>query len=294
MKYNRYIRSEGTSWAFWQFNEYETQINSAYWSGVSAISRASYEVRNAAPPVDARSVMHAQGPDALRVPVDGRAFIANLEDFLKWNRASFIMAATGALETYLWRVVLTALMSDPAAAHGKSKAIDGASWLKLGIRPDHTEIKKRITKDTWHQRYAAIRDIFGEIPDLQSRVQELDQIRIFRNNVGHAFGRDLSAEPNFSSRAMERMRSIDDKKFKEWLGVISKTAKVIDTVLVTNHIGDFEPMLHFHAYYESFGATKPPINREFISTYKVALAKAEGHSKGNEYSQTLIRAYINA
>lgn len=294
MKYNRYQRVEGTSWAFWQFNEYETQINSAYWSGVSALSRASYEVRNAPPPVDARAIMHATGLDAIRVPTDGRIFLANLEDFLKWNRASFIMAATGALETYSWRVVLTALMSDPAAAHGKSKAIDGVVWLKLGLKPDYAEIKKRITKDTWHQRYACLRDLFGDIPDLQSRVAELDQIRTFRNNVGHAFGRDLTAEPNLTVRTMERMRSIDDTKFKEWLGMISKAAKALDTVLVANHIGDFEPLLHFHSYFQALGATKPTINRSFVSEYKLALAKAEGHSKGNEYAQTLIRAYLNA
>lgn len=294
MKYDRFVRAEGTSWAFWQFNEYETQINSAYWSGVAGISRASYEVRNAASPVNARTVMHASGPDALRFPADGHAFVSNLEDFLKWNRASFIMAATGALETYSWRAVLTALMSDPAAAHGKSKAIDGAAWLKLGIRPDHSEVKKRITKDTWHQRYVALRGLFGEIPDLQANVSELDQIRIFRNNVGHAFGRDLSAEPNLTTRAMERMRTIDDQKFKDWLGIISRSAKVLDTVLVSNHIGDFEPMLHFHSYYDALGAIKPSITKEFISGYKLALANVEGHSKGNEYAQTLIRAYMNA
>ncbi|HXC52489.1 MAG TPA: hypothetical protein VN634_16530 [Candidatus Limnocylindrales bacterium] len=294
MKYDRFNRFEGTSWAFWQFNEYETQINSAYWSGVAAVSRASYEIRRSAPPVNARVVMHATGTDAQRISAEGPAFVANLGEFLKWNRASFILAATGAFETYIWRVVLTALMSDPAALHGKSRAIDGATWLKLGLRPDYSDIKKRVTKDTWFQRYAAVRNIFGEIPALSSRVPELDQIRIFRNNAGHAFGRDLTVEPNLTARTTERMRTIDDTKFKEWLGVISKSAKAIDSVLVKNHIGDFEPMIHFHNYYESLGTVKPGISSAFASQYKLALAKTEGHSKGNEYALTLIRAYLNA
>jgi len=90
------------------------------------------------------------------------------------------------------------------------------------------------------------------------------------------------------------MRTIDDTKFKEWLGVISKSAKAIDSVLVKNHIGDFEPMIHFHNYYESLGTVKPGISSAFASQYKLALAKTEGHSKGNEYALTLIRAYLNA
>lgn len=294
MKYNRYLRSEGTSWAFWQFNEYETQINSAYWSGVSALSRASYKVRNAPVPVDARAIMHADGPDAIRVPKDGKIFISNLGFYLNWTRASFIMAATGAFETYLWRAVLTALMSDPAAAHGKSKAIDGAVWLKLGLMPDYTKTKENVTKGDWNQRYSRLCNLFGDIPDLQSRVGELDKIRTFRNNVGHAFGRDLSMEPNLTVRTMEQMQTIKETKFKEWLGVISKSAKALDNVLVENHIGDFEPMLHFHSYYHALGVPKPEINGSFISKYKKVLAETEGHSKGKEYAKSLIAAYLSA
>lgn len=294
MKFERYKRSEGTSWAYWQFNDYETQINNIYWTGVAAVSRASYEVRNAVAPADARVVMCATGPDALRFPSDPTDFVSQSIDFLKWNRSSFIMAATGAFETYSWRAVLTALLSDPALPYGKSRAIDGATWLKLGLRPEYTEIKKRITKDTWAQRYAALRDLFGPIPKLQSNLIELDKIRLFRNNVGHAFGRDITAEPNLLTRNMERMRHIDDQKFKDWLSVISRSAKALDETLIQNHIGDFEPMLHFHSYYESLGPAKPKIDKAFITTYNLMLAKAEKHSKGLEYCRGLVEAYVKA
>lgn len=294
MKYDRYSRKEGTSWAFWQFNDYETQINGAYWTGVAAISHASYEVRHATPPTNARALMHATGRDALRFPSDKKAFISNLTDFLKWNRASFIVAATGALETYSWRIVLTALMSDPAAAHGKSRVIDGASWLKIGLHPNYSDIKKLVTKGTWQQRYSALQDLFGDIPKLELHLQELDRIRKFRNNVGHAFGRDLDAEPILTTRIMDRMRSINEQQFKDWLSVISQAAKAIDETLIANHIGDFEPMLHFHHYYQSFGETKPPIDIRFIDDYKLQLAHAEGHSKGRDYARTLIDAYLKA
>lgn len=293
MKFDRHVRTEGKSWAYWQFNEYETQINHMYWSGVAAMSHSMHKVRHASLPVDARAVLCASGPNSIRFPSDQRKFLSHSEEFLKWNRSSFIVAATGSLETYFQRVILTALLSDPGLIYGKSRIIDGISWLKLGVVADHTKTLESATSGTWHQRYASIKKLFGDIPIISGHIAELDKIRIFRNNVGHAFGRALTTNPNLTTRQAERMRSINEKQFQNWLGVISETAAALDEILVANHIGDFEPVLHLHAYVKSL-KLPPTFNKEFSRTYKVLLAQAEGHSKGLAYCEGLVSAYQKA
>ena len=291
MAFNRHVRAEESSWAYWQFNEYETQVNDLYWSGYASLSFASHTVRNLKPPLTARGALKATGSDAKRIRTEPAEFIKHHEEFQNWSCASFVMAATGALESYFQRIVLTALLSDPAVIYGKSKAIDGLVWLKIGIKADHSKTLESVTKGEWTQRYASIKRLFGEIPDLQTHVSELDKIREFRNGVGHAFGRTLVDEPDLTTRQTEKMQSIRQAKFKSWLEVISKSAKALDLVLVKNHIGDFEPLMHFHAYLAQLNSGSVPHDRDFINRYRKSLGKAEVHSKGYDYCRGLVEAY---
>ncbi|WP_175130644.1 hypothetical protein [Paraburkholderia rhynchosiae] len=251
MKFERFKKYDKLSWAMRTFRKHETEVNDLYWSNAPAYHNASYLVRqsrSSSTPVSPANVLNATGPDAKRIPATVASWQRSIKSFQVWARSTLIVGATGALETYIQRAVLTALRSDPAAQHGKSRAIDGISWLKLDIKPLYKEELKAFEKGTWQQRTSAIAGLFGEVPGLSIHIEELDKIRIFRNSVGHAFGRKLNEEPNLLSIAPESMNPISETNFKDWLNTLSKVANAVDKHLVENHIGEYELLHHFHVW----------------------------------------------
>lgn len=291
MKFDRNKRFEGASWALWEFNVYETQMNNMYWAGESAMGYSTYAVRQASDHIDVKDVLKATGPNAKRFPQQAKPWLASMSDLQNWGRGSFVLAATGAFERYTQRIVLTALLSDPAVVYGKSGAIDGANWLKIGIQVDHGKLLEGITKGEWSQKYAAIRKLFGDIPLLKHYIADLDQIRDFRNAVGHSFGRDLDGAVVSHTRAAPKMEKIKQQELIDCFKVLSESAKAIDEALLAKHIGDFEPILHFHEWLKGSGQVKARRDPTLVREYSKALGRVEGHSKGVEYAGGLIAAY---
>lgn len=201
-----------------------------------------------------------------------------MKDMGDWKRASFIMAATGAMENYFQRAVLVALKSDPALLHGRPRAIDGVQWLKIGIDPDYSEILKAITKGSWGSRYSKLKSLFGELPDIRENVNDLDKIRVFRNGVGHAFGREHDDKPNLLHRGIDEITPLTEEKFKKWLGQISGITREFDRHLVQHHIGDFESLMYLHKYADNVDRSKSSL-RTFTKGFKTKIGKELGHSK---------------
>ncbi|QJP07670.1 hypothetical protein [Pseudomonas multiresinivorans] len=288
-KFDRWIKPEQTSWALWQFNDYESQLNNMYWSSVALESFALYHVRRQASG-DVRPTLKATGPDANRFDSEKESFLKHTRDMGNWKRASFIMAATGAMESHFQRVVLTALKSDPALLYGRTKAIDGVEWLKVGIDVDYSEILVSITKGAWESRYSKIKGLFGEIPDIRDNIAELDKVRIFRNGVGHAFGRDLDDEPDLLSRNIEEINGLSEERFKKWLGKLSGITRTFDKHLVANHIGDFESLLYLHNYLltESVSGLG---GRPFAKKFKTRITQDIGSNRSIDYYEEMIKYY---
>lgn len=291
MQFDRHERSEGASWALGEFSFYETQMNSMYWSGEAASAHATYLVRNAASHVPVTATLKATGPNAHRLPQQNKPWLTAMSDLQNWNRACFVLAATGALERFTQRIVHTALLSDPAVVYGKSRAIDGTNWLKIGITVDHNKQLEFVTKGEWTQRYSAIKKLFGDIPLLKHHLAALDEIREFRNSVGHAFGRDLDEEVMSNTRAVPKMLKIKQHQLIAWFQILSESAKALDEVLVARHVGDFEPILHFHAWLGNNKKKDISGNPTLIRAYRKALGEIEGRSKGVDYVNGLIAAY---
>ena len=290
MKFDRWTKPEGTTWAYWQFNEYETHLNDMYRTGEALSNFSMYHIRRSEGGSNPAEVLCATGPNAHRFPRDKDSFSRSSKDLHTWIRASFVMAATGALENYISRAVQTALISDPAAYYGKPKAIDGLNWLKLGIKADHSEYLKSVTSNIWDSRYSNLKKVFGEIQDVHKEISELDKIRIYRNGVGHAFGRNISTDINFLTRNVDGLNGISEQRFISWLSLISSTAKSIDKHLTRNHIGEFELLMHFHNHIKTYKDT-PPRKKAFINNYKATLTRDIGHSRGANYLQEMMNYY---
>lgn len=248
-----------------------------------------YHVRNS-PSEGIRSILKASGPDSTRFDENRSLFLKHVKDMGHWKRASFIMAATGAMESYFQRAVLVALKSDPALLHGKTKAIDGVQWLKIGIAPDYSEVLIDVTKGTWASRYSRLKSLFGELPDIRDNVNNLDKIRVFRNGVGHAFGRELDVKPRLLRRGTDDITPLSEETFKKWLGQISGITREFDRHVVQHHIGEFESLMYLHEYIGRIDRSKLTL-RGFSKKFKSELGKELGHSKGIQYYEDMISYY---
>jgi len=120
--------------------------------------------------------------------------------------------------------------------------------LKHGVSADYSFFDKSelITKGTWPQRIGNYQKIFKSVPQtLASSVSDLEKMRKIRNNVAHAFGRDIEktrARETIEILPIERLSEIRLQKYME---IIRKISKEIDNQLLTNHIGEFE-LIHFY------------------------------------------------
>lgn len=289
LSFNRWTKPEETSWALWQFNEYETQLNNMYWSSVALEQFSLFHVRKN-PTENIKDTLKASGPNANRFATERDIFQKSVKDMGHWKRASFIMAATGAMENHFQRAVLLSLKSDPGLLYGHSKKIDGVYWLKAGIELDHSEILTAITKGSWDSRYSRIKSLFGELPDIRDNVSTLDKIRVFRNGVGHAFGRELDSKPQLLKRSVGEITSLSEETFQKWLGKLSGITREFDRHVIKHHIGDFESLLYLNNHIKNNGRPTTSL-RSFAKQIKSSLGQELGHSKSIKYYEELISYY---
>lgn len=289
--FDRFNRVEASTWALWEYNDYQTQMNNMYWSGEAAHGYSTYLVRNSLPHIPVKDTLKSTGPNADRFPKNGKQWLTVMKDLQNWTRASFVLASTGSFERYLERVVRTALLSDPALVYGKSRAIEGTLWLKLGIDFPCDEFVTSVTKGEWKQRYAALKRLFGEIPVVEYYVNTLDEAREFRNSVGHSFGRNVGVSVLTGTRDAQKMLKIKQEKLVKWFAAFSEVAKAIDEKILVSHIGDFEPVLHFHGWLVKEKKNRLKRDEQFAKEYRKVLGGVEKHSKGKDYCMQLISFY---
>ena len=110
-----------------------------------------------------------------------------------------------------------------------------------------------------------------------------------RNNLGHAFGRDIDESRNFTSNTKLATDRIQFKTLIKYLEMAYNIVSDVDAYLLDNHIGEFQAIVAYHKNYEIyselatdadraaafkkyFGATDQSIGKEFckgvVSYYK--------------------------
>lgn len=138
------------------------------------------------------------------------------------------MALCSYFEVYLAKTVKLALRSDPATLLQSSKAVDGVRLLRSGQLSDYKDEATSMTKGTWSARVNSYYKCFGYTPpELSAQISELDQLRVLRNGVGHAFGRDINEYEShlvFEPKALQRL---SEKRLKKWLGIVEKVVDII-------------------------------------------------------------------
>jgi hypothetical protein len=138
-------------------------------------------------------------------------------------------------------------MSDPLRRYGASRILDGINLLKAGHEIPYADDVKQITSGEWSQRRAAFARFFGSSPISDEYVSQLERIRNLRNNFAHGFGRSLEV-PLPSTAALGPVEGLRHETFLKYLGVISKCAALIDKLLLTEVIGNFELLHLYHVW----------------------------------------------
>jgi hypothetical protein len=114
----------------------------------------------------------------------------------------------------------------------------------------------------------------------------LDQLRNVRNDVAHAFGREINAARAHGVLQTMPMQSMKVGRAYRFRSAVWRSAKAIDKFLLNNHIGDFEAVRFYHNLY--------PTLHKHVSTGQRAiyLKKAIGRygaiPRGKVYSKGLV------
>lgn len=176
------------------------------------------------------------------------------EELQNWIHLNCIMAMSAYLETYLDSVITLAIESDPGVLLNAPHHIDGTILLKNEkLKVD--DVKERVTnctKGTWTSRCNAFSSIFGAIPSsLKDKISLLDQIRLLRNKVGHAFGRDIEQSRSIDINKIKPAERVSQKRVLKYLRELYGVVKGVDAFLLNNHIGEYQAILAYHKLYPS-------------------------------------------
>jgi hypothetical protein len=260
VEFDRWKSKSGTTWAFKLFKEHHTILNSMYWSYIPVRSCADYMYRNNSDAQTTQELFHASGEDAHRINDNLKGWRENLKEFDNWTRLNALVALLSYFEVYLSSVVSLAIESDPGLMFNTSRVIDGITILKRKAEKDYSfyHISETITKGEWKQRKTAYEKTFGNVPKiLADSVTELDHMRVIRNNIAHAFGRDIKkaqARGIFKALEIERLSL---KRLKRYLELVGGIAKAVDNHLVSNHIGDYDAIFYYHQIKQEL----PPLSK---------------------------------
>ncbi len=248
MKFDRWKSPWARTWAYTIFKKHHTQLNDMWWSYHCASRRASsiaHSVGLDSPAIKAFPAATNMG----REQVSLSDWYVHFREFDNWVRLSNAMALCAYFEVYLATVTNLALRSDPAILLNSPKAVDGVSLLKGNMLPDYKDKITSITKGDWSARIHAYKTCFAEVPkELENEISELDQLRILRNGVGHAFGRELDDYESPLVFMPVPLQRLSETRLKKWLGIVEKAVNSIEMHLREKHIGAFEVFETYHAW----------------------------------------------
>jgi len=278
--FQRWVNFEKTSWSFQVYSKYDDQLgmmitasNNAAKYCYSSMGKAGSNWSDSA-----ESVL-ATGDRFLNAFSDLKHWSNTYNDFQNWTRLNAVLASAANLETYIAGVVDTALQSNPGTLFGAQKEIDGSKLLKNGLKGvDRQPHIMACTKGHWSSRISALERIFGPLPsEAKCEVSGLEKIRRVRNNVGHAFGRDISSAQYHGFREVHDMERISESGAFGAMTTCKKFARALDSFLLSNHIGDFEIVRFFHAHHQDNVSRQ--LGERVVSLKKAIGARSQSRSK---------------
>lgn len=291
--FDRWNTEMKSTWSFQVFNKYNDELNNMLWAAQAAKTLAYKTLgdNKAQWPDKASTYLEFTVPKGDEVFHDLKGWSDSFNQFYKWTNLNGLLAISANFETYIATVTSLAIESDPGVLFQSTKSIDGVDILKRGGQKYMfvDEIITSVTKGDWNARSSAFKKTFGVIPTLlEANKGELDKIRVLRNNVGHAFGRDIDESRNHEVKKIVQMENLSDATFKRYQKIIWSTAKAIDVYLLRNHIGEYQAIAFYHRIYEGLNKMVHPSIRAVELKKKLG---AFGDTSGKEFCKGLVGYY---
>ena len=248
-EYSRWTTHIMHSWSYHIFNMYESHIARMHMSCDSAIK---YTYHNAFGPDEVKLT-----DDAFDVLKVGRTkgmtlkmWSDNLDEYENLARLNRLMNMVSYFETYLDSVLGLAIESDPGIITNTPHSVDGIKLLKDGIKIKAVNTKviiKQCTQGCWSKRISSMRKLLGELPpSLENSIGELEKIRLLRNKVAHAFGRNIKEARNYVYSDIPRIERLSEKRFLHCHDLLKKIAHDLDQQIMRKHIGHFQILYYYH------------------------------------------------
>lgn len=292
VKFDRWKHVQCHTWPFQMYKQYDLELSNYFWSEYAAHLYVEGHLRHGGyvPTDDSRTVFSFPS-DTFNVPTMGEWENAYSEalNFLYLN---CVMAMSSNLETFLSAIISLAIESNPGVLLDAPKSIDGVKLLKY--HPLSPDTYKKQLKDcvdgTWTDRKNAIKKLFGSYPSsIDTHFYTLERIRLLRNRVGHAFGRDINAARDFSSLTRQPMERVTLRMLRNWLGICYEVAEEMDAFLLDNSIGEYQIIL---AYHKNKATLDRLLHAEKIRTLKKMYGRID-QQVGLEFCRGLVDYYDN-
>lgn len=293
--FDRWKPREDLTWAMLVYQKHNAELTEMYMSHLSSFKFTYHELGKTAkfeddiethfPAVDE---MKYQGLDNVKSWSD------SFNKFDNWVNLNCIMAMSANLETYISTVVKLALESDVGILFGASRRIDGIEIVKYGRQQpfDFDEQLIGCTKGDWNSRINIFKKTFGAVPGfVEANISDLEKIRVLRNNVGHAFGRDIDKSRSHEAIEISRMTKVSRERTIEYLRLLFKVAKEIDKQLFYNNICSYQDLYFYHNYRKK-NLNDTVINSSYVAaSFKKTLSKHAAKTPGRNYCIGLIDYY---
>ncbi|WP_305844171.1 hypothetical protein [Photobacterium leiognathi] len=293
MAFDRWNSQDQYSYVYRLFAKHHTHMNSLYWAHVPAssfclgTSRRELKETN---PKTTQQLLHVSGANAFRVNDDVKGFSSDLNEFDNWTRLNTLVAVLSYFETYLSSVVSLAIESDLGLLYSIPKRIDGAMVLKHNNTSKYAFFDKSesITKGDWSKRAGEFKSLFGAVPQsITDNISSLERMRKLRNNVAHAFGRDIDETRARTTMELLPMERLTEKTLLKYMELILNIAKDVDIQLFSNHIGEYELVHYYHVNKGKFSGPNE------VRDFKDSINKLYINLRGNQFCRELIAYYNN-
>lgn len=215
-------------------------------------------------------------------------------EYRNWARLSFLMSCCSFFENYLASIIKEVIESDSGILIGFPHSVDGIQLIKHNGRLSKESIETVIincTKGEWQSRLTYLNRLSNNIPQiLNDSISELEMMRKLRNVFGHAFGRDIQSSQYYFSPTIPAINRLSIRRFNAFHHLIRAIVRELDKAFMSNHIGNFEPLLQFHTIYPSIQNLD---KGEQMVRFKAALYRERSimHGANKKFCRALIDYY---
>lgn len=303
MANNRWRPPRNYSISYKLFKDHHTHLNDMYWAHVPASLTIKKTVKTKKEtfqkPLD---FFVNKDENDRRVADSWEKWEKGYSDFLSLTRINLLLDINSYFEVYLKSIICLAMESRPDVLINRPSIIDGLNLLKNRQDYHFKNIRSYMFKNQlegmiqgdWNNRANVFEKTFGSVPEVLIRnLDQLNNVRKLRNNVGHYFGRDPLKYDGKIISAPENLISISEKQLMDTLNLMEKISSAIDKFLLFNFIGCYELVLFFVQNFDlprndskSLVKPKAEILRQF-------LGKDGYHPIKIDYSVDVLINYIN-